>query len=526
MYESYDYDKHDVKENVNGTAPLASSGYNDAKRISEEQKRAKKAAGKASGKKFFIAAGCGIAFGILAAVSFKLVDIATDRIQARFFPKTVTDESEAAQKDASTQKAENKVVTAPATTTSKTGTISTVYDVSEVAEKVMPTVVSITNKSIQEVRMMFGYGVQQFESESAGSGIIIGENEDEYLIITNNHVVEGANDLTVGFVDDAVVSAEIKGNDPGDDLAVIAVKKEDVPEETKSVIALAEIGDSDSLVIGEPVIAIGNAMGYGQSVTSGIVSALNRDLNIENTTYSSLIQTDAAINPGNSGGALLNMDGQVIGINSAKLASSRVEGIGYAIPVSKAMPIFNELMNRSSREVVSEEDIGYLGIASNIDVPEEYATALGIPEGVYVTAVTEGSPADKAGIKKSDVIKKFDGLTVTSMSDLKNQLKYYKAGEEVEMIILRSKDGEYEEQTVNITLGSRKGTELDPAKQKQSEEDKKDTEDKKESGEVKEPEEENDMDDISDWFNDGNSKGFYFNFGNGGNGFGSWGFDH
>ncbi|MCR5734377.1 MAG: trypsin-like peptidase domain-containing protein [Lachnospiraceae bacterium] len=519
MYESYDYEKHDVKENETGTASAASSAYSDAKKIQEEQKKAKKAAGKASRRKFWVAAGCGLAFGVLAACSFKLVDIATDKVQARFFPNSLKSEAGVPDTKAQTEKAENNHVTAPAKTTSSGSTkVTTLYDVSQVAEKVMPTVVSITNKSIQEVRMMFGYGVQQYESVSAGSGIIIGENDDEYLIITNNHVVEGANDLTVGFVDDAVVEAEIKGTDPGDDLAVIAVKKEDVSDDTKAVIAIAEIGDSDALVIGEPVVAIGNAMGYGQSVTAGIVSALNRDLNIENTTYASLIQTDAAINPGNSGGALLNLDGQVIGINSAKLASSRVEGIGYAIPVSRAMPIFEELMNRSTREAVDEADIGYLGISSNIEVPEEYASALGIPEGVYVTGVTEGSPADTAGLKKGDVIKKFDGLTVTSMSDLKNQLKYYKAGEEVEMLILRSKDGEYEEQTVNVTLGSRKGTELDPANMPKQESEN--NEEEKKSDDTQDI-----PDELKDFFGDDGSKGFYFNFGNGGNGFGSWGFD-
>ncbi|MCR5109055.1 MAG: trypsin-like peptidase domain-containing protein [Lachnospiraceae bacterium] len=517
MYESYDNEKKDTGYTGQNNTGVNVSGTTSTGSASNKGNKNK----KSSGKKFLLAAGLGLTFGVIAAVSFKAADVAGSKIQARFFPDTVkgAEEAENAAGTDKTTVTDTKVnEDAVKTSTKSSSTVTTVYDVSEVAKKVMPSVVSITAKSIQEVQMMFGYGVQKFESESAGSGIIIGENDEEYVIITNNHVVEGALNLTVGFTDDSVAEATIKGTDSGDDLAVIAVKKADISDETKDKISVAEIGDSDSLVIGEPVVAIGNALGYGQSVTSGIVSALNRELTIDNVTYT-LIQTDAAINPGNSGGALLNMDGQVIGINSAKLASSQIEGIGYAIPISQAMPIFNQLMDRSTMEEVSEEDMGYLGIASNVEIPSEYASAMGIPEGIYITEVTKDSPADKAGLLKGDVIKKFDGFSVSSMPDLKNQMKYYKAGDEVEMVILRSDDGEYVEKTIKITLGSREGTELDPKNlKKQEEEEEKESEDGKysnENGKMPEMNEDN---------ND-NSKGFYFNFGGGEiPGFGTWGF--
>ncbi|MCR4924132.1 MAG: trypsin-like peptidase domain-containing protein [Lachnospiraceae bacterium] len=530
MYDPNEYNNNSTEERREETI------YSEADRLRAEEYKAKKQQAKKTRGKFWLAAGLGLTFGVLAAVSFKTVDIIGKSIQSRFMPDTVkTEASSAKENEAGSKEAESEEIkkdTKDATkTAANSSTVTTVYDVTAVVKEVMPSVVSITNKSVQEVRSMFGYGVQQYQSESAGSGIIIGENEDEYLIITNNHVVEGAVDLTVGFVDDEVVQAEVKGTDPGDDLAVIAVKKADVSEDTKKAISIAEIGDSDALAIGEPVVAIGNALGYGQSVTSGIVSALNRELTIDNVTYT-LIQTDAAINPGNSGGALLNMDGQVIGINSAKLASSKIEGIGYAIPISSAIPIFEELMNRSSREIVEEADMGYLGIASNIEVPQDYASALGIPEGVYITEVTKDSPAEKAGLLKSDVIKKFDGLTVTSISDLKNQLKYYKAGEEVEILVLRLEEGEYKEKTITLTLGSREGTELDPARNKSIEENK---ESQDQNNKDPRSNEQNDPDkggqnnqeipeEFGDFPGNDNSKGFYFNFGNGEDPFGYWGF--
>jgi serine protease Do len=342
-----------------------------------------------------------------------------------------------------------------------TGTIT---GVSDVASAVMPAVVSITNKSVQEVQNlygmygMYGYGGQgrtyQYETESCGSGIIVGENDEELLICTNYHVVEDATEITVGFVDDEVYEANVKGTDSSNDLAVVAVQLSDISDDTMSQIKIAEIGDSDSLLVGEQVVAIGNALGYGQSVTTGIVSALNRSLNLDGYTTAQLIQTDAAINPGNSGGPLLDMNGRVVGINSAKAASSGVEGMGYAIPISTAKDIIEDLMNKKTRtETVSEEDSAFIGIVGQ-DVSDEMASLYGIPQGIFITEVSSGSPAEEAGLKKGDIITKFDGTEVSSMSDLKSLLAYYAAGEDVTLVISKANDGEYEESKVDITLGA------------------------------------------------------------------------
>jgi serine protease Do len=342
-----------------------------------------------------------------------------------------------------------------------TGTIT---GVSDVASAVMPAVVSITNKSVQEVQNlygmygMYGYGGQgrtyQYETESCGSGIIVGENDEELLICTNYHVVEDATEITVGFVDDEVYEANVKGTDSSNDLAVVAVQLSDISDDTMSQIKIAEIGDSDSLLVGEQVVAIGNALGYGQSVTTGIVSALNRSLNLDGYTTAQLIQTDAAINPGNSGGPLLDMNGRVVGINSAKAASSGVEGMGYAIPISTAKDIIEDLMNKKTRtETVSEEDSAFIGITGQ-DVSDEMASLYGIPQGIFITEVSSGSPAEAAGLKKGDIITKFDGTSVSSMSDLKSMLAYYAAGEDVTLVISKANDGEYEESKVDITLGA------------------------------------------------------------------------
>jgi serine protease Do len=342
-----------------------------------------------------------------------------------------------------------------------TGTITGVTDV---ASAVMPAVVSITNKSVQEVQDLFGtygmygYGGQgrtyEYETESCGSGIIVGENDEELLICTNYHVVEDAKEITVGFVDDEVYEAVVKGTDSSNDLAVVAVQLSDISDDTMDQIKIAEIGDSDSLQVGQQVVAIGNALGYGQSVTTGIVSALNRSLDLDGYTTAQLIQTDAAINPGNSGGPLLDMNGRVIGINSAKAASSGVEGMGYAIPISTAKDIIEDLMNKKTRtETVSEEDSAFIGITGQ-DVSEEMASLYGIPQGIFITEVSSGSPAEEAGLKKGDIITKFDGSSVSSMSELKSMLAYYAAGEEVTFVISKANDGEYEESKVEVTLGS------------------------------------------------------------------------
>lgn len=334
----------------------------------------------------------------------------------------------------------------------------TITGVSDVAAAVMPAVVSITNKSVQEVRNYFsryGYGAPSYteESTSAGSGIIIGQNDEELLICTNNHVVENATELTVGFADDSAYEAVVKGTDAANDLAVVAVRLEDLSDETMDAIKIAEIGDSDELLVGEQVVAIGNALGYGQSVTTGIVSALNRTIQIEGNEQT-LIQTDAAINPGNSGGALLDMKGRVIGINSAKASASGVEGMGYAIPISTASPILEELMNKKTRtETVSEEDSAYIGITGQA-VSDEMSELYGIPKGIYITEISADSPAAEAGMKRGDIITKFDGSSVTSMSGLKEMLAYYAAGEEVPVTINRQSSEGYEEQKLTLTLGA------------------------------------------------------------------------
>ena len=348
--------------------------------------------------------------------------------------------------------------------------------VASVAQASMPSVVAITTVSVQEIPSFFGYGSRQYKSAATGSGIIVGDNDEELLIATNNHVVDGASTLSVCFMGNDVVNAEtetenaddtgdlnledavsarIKGTDSDNDLAVIAVQKADIPEDTLSEIKIAQIGSSEDLVVGQQVVAIGNALGYGQSVTSGWISALNRTISTEDGTSSSgLIQTDAAINPGNSGGALLNMKGELIGINSAKYADSTVEGMGYAIPISRAKPILEELMNRQTREKVSNEEKGYLGVVLS-NLTTEAIQMYDMPEGAFVRGVEEKSPAEKGGICKGDIIVKFDGQSVTSGDDLLKKLQYYKSGEKIEAVVARATDGEYQESTVEITLGSR-----------------------------------------------------------------------
>lgn len=348
--------------------------------------------------------------------------------------------------------------------------------VAGVAQAAMPSVVAITSVSMQEIRSFFGYGME-YPSTGSGSGIIVGENDSELLIATNNHVVEGATTLSVCFIGSDVVNAEqetenyvngngdlniegavsakIKGTDEETDLAVIAVEKADIPEETMNQIKIAQLGNSDDLAVGEQVVAIGNALGYGQTVTSGWVSALDRTVQSDSNTYEDLIQTDAAINPGNSGGALLNMQGELIGINCAKIASSSVEGTGYAIPISKAQPILEELMNRKTRDKVSDESqAGYLGIKF-ADLSREAIQMYNMPAGAFVMAVVSGGAADNAGIQKSDIITKLDGQKVSSKAEINEQLQYYVAGEEIEIGVARLEDGEYEESTITVTLGSR-----------------------------------------------------------------------
>ena len=358
-----------------------------------------------------------------------------------------------AQATTSTQ---SSLLKATSSTTSK-GTM----DVTDIVKSAMPSIVSITSKSVEEVENYFGMfggrnSIQQQEVESAGSGIIIGKNDSELLIATNNHVIDGAETVSVSFVDNETYEATIKGTDSDKDLAVVAVPLSSISSDTMSQISVATIGDSSKLEVGEQVVAIGNALGYGQSVTTGIVSATNRTLDSEDGEASydgiSLIQTDAAINPGNSGGALLNMNGEVVGINSAKLASTEVEGMGYAISISDAYDTIEELMNETTRTKVSDDEKARLGI-SGTGVSDEAAEAYGIPSGVFVSQVTEGGAAEQAGITANSIITAFDGKSVSDISELKSRLEYYKAGEEVE-VTLQVPDGNgYTEKTVTVTLG-------------------------------------------------------------------------
>lgn len=342
--------------------------------------------------------------------------------------------------------------------TSGTGS-STAGDtsVSAVASKAMPAMVTISTMSVEEMQNYFGQS-SQYEVSGAGTGVIVGEDDDEYLIATNEHVVSGAQKVSVGFIDESVASASLKGTDSDQDLAVIAVNKSDLSDDTVAKLSIIEIGDSDSLELGQRVVAIGNALGYGQSVTSGYISALNRSMTTsDGATSEGLIQTDAAINPGNSGGALLDMDGKLVGINEGKSSSSNgttVDNMGYAIPMAKAEPILNELMQQKTKTVIDEDERGYLGI-SGADVTSQYSEVYNMPVGVCVIAADEGSAAANAGLKKGDVITKVEGQKVSTLEELREQLQYYKSGETIELTAQRSDDGEYKEQTFRVTLESK-----------------------------------------------------------------------
>lgn len=328
-----------------------------------------------------------------------------------------------------------------------------VTDVTQVVEAVMPACVSITNNFTQTVQDFWGQTYSQDETAS-GSGIIIGENEQELLIVTNNHVVDSTEQLCVQFIDGETVEAQVKGTDASADLAVVAVKLDTIADSTKQEICIARMGDSDSLKIGEPAIAIGNALGYGQSVTTGVISALNRKIESSNSEEgTSLIQTDAAINPGNSGGALLNMRGEVIGINSNKIGGSSIEGMGYAIPISTARPIIEDLMERQTRTKYSEEERGYLGI-SCINVTSDLSENFSMPQGIFVAQVYSGTGAEAAGLVRGNIVVAFDGVTVQNQEELTKQMQYYKAGESVEITIMVNSANGYQQKNVTVTLSS------------------------------------------------------------------------
>ena len=365
-------------------------------------------------------------------------------------------------------------------------------DVSEIVSEALPSIVSITTKSVQEVQNYFGmYGMygyapqqQEQEVEGSGSGIIVGKNDDELLIATNYHVVEGADTLSVAFTDGNAVEASVKGFDEERDLAVVSVSLDDVEDDTMDAISIANIGSSDDLKVGEQVVAIGNALGYGQSVTTGIVSAKNRRMDSDNNTVTdgsddssdgvNLIQTDAAINPGNSGGALLNMEGEVVGINSAKLASTEVEGMGYAIAISDVTDILQNLMNETSRDKLDDSEHGVLGIKGS-SVSSEAVQMYGIPAGVFVKGVTEGGAADKAGLKANSVITEFNGKTVSSINQLIEYLSYYEPDEEVELTVQVPHGTSYKEETVKVTLDENTDADNSDDNDKDSKKSKKDS---------------------------------------------------
>lgn len=423
------------------------------------------------GKKIAVAVCCGLFFGVFAGLGFQAIDTASDFFKIgseNAQSETDSEDQERAQiidnqaNDAGTVSYENlsdEQITEIQELISRQVSKATVTDVTEVVKEVMPAVVSVNNRYIERMSFLG----QEFSQEAggSGSGIIVGKNDEELLLVSNYHVVESAEELTVQFADGTQCGAQTKGFDEAKDLAVLAVPLSDISDDTMSKITIAKLGSSDDLTVGEPVIAIGNSLGYGQSVTTGVVSALDRVIGTSASTQSSqqtdtevntFIQTDAAINPGNSGGALINIKGEVIGINSNKIGGSAVEGMGYAIPISDAEPIIQKLMEKQTRSKVAESERGYLGI-TGLDVNQESASLYGLPLGAFVSNVVEGSAADKAGLVRGDIITAINGWEVKSMAELKEEISGYAAGETVELTIMQGSPDGYQTKTVEVTLG-------------------------------------------------------------------------
>ena len=462
MYENDNFSGYETgNENTTGTfsgvsAAESANGYTTYQMggstgSNTEPKNSKKHGGYF--RKAMVSVSLGLFFGLFAGIGFYAVQQGTGML------KTGTDT--AVVGEVASEAATESSQSTPQLATNVTYVES---DVSDVVEKVMPAMVSIVN-NFTETANVFGQQYTQEEAAS-GSGIIVGKTDDELLIVSNNHVVESADTLTVTFIDGSEAQAQVKGLDSDMDLAVIAVSLNDLSDDTKNAITVATLGSSDDLKLGEPVIAIGNALGYGQSVTNGIVSALNREITLENGSTGlengstgTFIQTNAAINPGNSGGALLNMNGEVIGINSNKIGGTAVEGMGYAIPITSASPIIADLMERQTRTKVAEDEVGYIGISLQ-EVTSQISQMYNMPEGIYVVSVEEGSAAANAGIMKGDIITKFDGSSISSYSDLQKTLQYYAAGDSATITVQRPQNGEYVSVELNLTLGSR------PASQK------------------------------------------------------------
>ncbi len=396
-----------------------------------------------------IVLGCflGLAFGLFAGAGFYAVTIASNLIQSKL--ADIQKPAAQAQQIEETQPAKEESGERVQTTTGETQVVTT--DVTKVVDKVMPAVVSIENKFTQR-SSFFGQPVES-EAQASGSGIIVGESDKELLIVTNYHVIENADTLTVTFTDSEKGEAQVKGYDSEQDVAVIAVPLSDIKTSTKNAIVVATLGDSDKLTVGEPAIAIGNALGYGQSVTVGVISALDRPIGGDTETPVK-IQTDAAINPGNSGGALLNIQGEVVGINSNKIGGTVVEGMGYAIPISSVRPIIDELMTKTTRVKVDDANASYLGI-SGVNITDDVSQMYGMPKGIYVAQVYEDTAAAKAGLVKGDIITKFDGTSVTSMEDLQKTLQFYAAGTTVDITIQQGSPTGYQEKKVTVTLGAK-----------------------------------------------------------------------
>lgn len=435
------YNPNETEGNTSNGTTFYNNGQGDDGKTPKKKKEHKKM------PKAVAVTGLALMFGVVSSATF----LTTNYVGTKVLKLGTTQKS--------TSTTSTSAVTSNASLT-KTSSVVT-SDVSSVVENVMPSIVSITNMSVQEVQNYFG-GTSKQESESAGTGIIISQNDSELLVVTNNHVVAGSDTLTVTFADGNSVEANIKGTDSEYDVAVVAVPLDSISEDTKKAISVATLGDSTELKVGEPAIAIGNALGYGQSVTTGVISALNRsvsetDQTTGETTESSvkLIQTDAAINPGNSGGALVNASGEVIGINSSKLVGDSVEGVGYAIPISDVSDLIENLMNQETKTKVAEAGQGAIGI-KGMSVSTEYSQQLNMPEGVYVSEVTKGGGAEKAGMTRGCIITGINGTKVSSMDDLQEQLQYYAKGDEVELTIqVPQSNGEYQEQSVTVILGAK-----------------------------------------------------------------------
>lgn len=403
------------------------------------------------GKKFGICAALAVVFGLVASVTFQAANAVGNKAAG-------SNETEA-RVELQTQEAAQGQTEAANSGNTQAAAVGSA-DITAVAENAMPSIVAITNKGVEEVQSLFFGTTQYQETESSGSGVIIAKNDKELLIATNNHVVDGAEELSVCFTvetenaEDAVVTAQVKGTDSDHDLAVVAVNLSDISEDVQSKLKVAVMGDSDKIKVGTQVVAIGNALGYGQSVTVGYVSALNREVTIDGIS-NNMLQTDAAINFGNSGGALLDTAGNLIGINSAKAADTGVEGMGYALPVNTASPILDELMNRTTRSKVTDSaELGFLGVDPR-DVSEEARQIYNLPAGAFVYSVVEGSPAEKAGIKKGDIITKLDGITISSRDELFSRMEYYKAGESIDVVVKTAEGGDYVERTVSVTLAKK-----------------------------------------------------------------------